>query len=80
MPTVILRNTSKGFRGLCPKATFADITLDPGEVVEVNLDKAELEDALKTGWFEVVKKPISTRKAGAKAPAAAPKAKASQKE
>lgn len=46
-----LRNVSGGFRGLC-LAAGGEAMFDPGEVREIDLTPAELDDALATGWFE----------------------------
>lgn len=55
--TRILRNISHGVRGICPTAKGEEVSIDtdPGEVIEVQLTDKELEDAIKTGWFEQLK-------------------------
>lgn len=51
---VTVRNITAGHRGLCPTCPDEEgnITLEPGEKVDVQLTELEIEDAKKTGWFE----------------------------
>lgn len=69
---VRLRNRSEGWRGINPAGSNLTIDFDPGEVREVELSQAELDDALATGWFELVHDPLdhddNGTKGGAKKP------------